>query len=212
MTANGFAKEDSAKNEILFRLKDIRPASVLLPVNNKNNDVVLSDENSVVATGSTSRIMYKNKEGAVYVLLVETHNIHLKCRYNALSSPVTATTTPTATPTNSSKMPPSRPTLELVLSDKDIQKLKSIAKSIKASEEIVTTIHSPETCASEIDGNKCSLEVLSNTDKLSHLMKTDDRGGRYLTLYVTKVILRLLINNGKVEMEMLKCEAFSSER
>jgi hypothetical protein len=212
MTVNGFAKEGSAKNEILFRLKDIRPASVLLPENNNNNDVVLSDENS---TGPTRHIMYKNKEGAVYVLLVETHNIHLICRYDALSSPVTATTTPTtnpATPTNSLRTLPLRSTLELALSDKDVQKLKSIAKSIKASEEIVTIIQSPELCASEIDGNKCSLEVLSNTDKLSHLMKTDDRGGRYLTLYVTRVILRLLINNGKVEMEMLKCEAFSSER
>ncbi|CAG8455587.1 12698_t:CDS:2 [Rhizophagus irregularis] len=195
MTVNGFSKEESARNEILFRLKDIRPAKI--------------------STGSTSHIMYKNKEGTVYVLLVEIHNIHLICRYGAPSSPMTATTTPTtnpATPTNASKIQPLlRPVLELVLSDKDIQKLKNIAKSIKASEEIVTTIHSPDTCAFEIDGNKCTLEALSNTDKLSHLMKNDD-GNRYLKLYVTRSILRLITNNGKVEMEMLKCEAFSSER
>ncbi|PKK75565.1 hypothetical protein RhiirC2_736347 [Rhizophagus irregularis] len=218
MTVNGFSKEESARNEILFRLKDIRPASVLLPENNNNynnnnnNDDILSEE---ISTGSTSHIMYKNKEGTVYVLLVEIHNIHLICRYGAPSSPMTATTTPTtnpATPTNASKIQPLlRPVLELVLSDKDIQKLKNIAKSIKASEEIVTTIHSPDTCAFEIDGNKCTLEALSNTDKLSHLMKNDD-GNRYLKLYVTRSILRLITNNGKVEMEMLKCEAFSSER
>ncbi|CAB4374764.1 unnamed protein product [Rhizophagus irregularis] len=195
MTVNGFSKEESARNEILFRLKDIRPASVLLPENNNNynnnnnNDDILSEE---ISTGSTSHIIY-----------------------GAPSSPMTATTTPTtnpATPTNASKIQPLlRPVLELVLSDKDIQKLKNIAKSIKASEEIVTTIHSPDTCAFEIDGNKCTLEALSNTDKLSHLMKNDD-GNRYLKLYVTRSILRLITNNGKVEMEMLKCEAFSSER
>ncbi|RIA88359.1 hypothetical protein C1645_247818 [Glomus cerebriforme] len=221
MTVNGFAKEDSTKNEILFRLKDIRPASVLLPENNNNsnnnNDDMLSDESSVVATGSTSHIMYKNKEGTVYVLLVEIHNVHLICRYDAPSSPMTATTTPItnpATPTNQPRTSLLRPILELSLSDKDMQKLKNIAKSIKASEEIVTIIQSPETCAFEIDGARCTLEALSNTEKLSHLMKTDDtnQGNRYLTLYVTRSILRLFINNGRVEMEMLKCEAFSSER
>jgi len=216
MTVNGFAKDDSAKNEILFRLKDIRHASVLLQENNYNNsDDMLSDENSVVSTGSTSHIMYKNKEGAIYVLLVEVHNIYLICKYGVTSSPMTTTTTPTTNPTTPpylSKMSSLRPILELSLSDKDMKKLKDIAKSIKASEEIVTTIHSPDTCAFEIDNSKCALEALSNTDKLSHLMKIDDHGGRYLTLYVTKAILRLFVVDGKVRMEMLKCEAFSTER
>ncbi|CAI2166860.1 10598_t:CDS:2 [Funneliformis geosporum] len=215
MTVNGFAKDDSAKNEILFRLKDIRHASVLLLENN-NGDIMISDESSFISTGSsTSHVMYKNKEGAVYVLLVEVHNVNLICRYGAPSSPYTATTTPItnpATPVHLSRMLSLRPTLELSLSDKDMKKLKNIAKSIKASEEIVTTIQSPDTCAFEIDNNKCALDALSNTEKLLHLMKTDHYGGRYLTLYVTRAILRLLVKNGKIEMEMLKCEAFSSER
>ncbi|CAG8441512.1 16396_t:CDS:2 [Acaulospora morrowiae] len=216
LTVNGFAKDDSAKNEILFRLKDIRLANILLPENN-NHDEMPTDESDVISTGMTSHIMYKNREGAVYVLLIEVHNFHLVCHYNTPQSPFsfTASTTPTGSSTpviSAGRVSPIRPNIELVLSDQDIKKLRDIAKSIKASDEIVTSIQTPDTCAFEIDGVKVGLDALTNVDKLSHLIKLDNSGGLNMTLFVTRAILKLLVNNGKVEMELLKCESFSSER
>ncbi|CAG8514412.1 1020_t:CDS:2, partial [Dentiscutata heterogama] len=193
VTVNGFAKHDCAKNEILFRLKDIRTSGVILPECSNNGDA-LGDEDSVISTGDTSHIMYKNKEGTVYILLVEVHNAHLICRYEPMSWE-----TPTI--------------LELVLSDKEIKKLKDIAKTIKALDEIEPVIRSPEICAFEVDEVKCTSKTLINVDESPHLIKDDDQGSRNVDLFVTKGILKLFVNNErKIEMELLKCEAFSSEK
>ncbi|CAG8794405.1 8329_t:CDS:2, partial [Dentiscutata erythropus] len=193
VTVNGFAKHDCAKNEILFRLKDIRTSGVILPECSNNGDA-LGDEDSVISTGDTSHIMYKNKEGTVYILLVEVHNAHLICRYEPMSWEM-----PTI--------------LELVLSDKEIKKLKDIAKAIKALGEIEPVIRSPEICAFEVDGVKCTSKTLINVDESPHLIKEDDQGSRYVDLFVTKGILKLFVNNErKIEMELLKCEVFSSEK
>ncbi|CAG8594529.1 hypothetical protein C2G38_2174188 [Gigaspora rosea] len=192
VTVNGFAKHDCAKNEILFRLKDIRTSGVIVPEFSNNGDA-LSDEDTVISTGDTSHIMYKNKEGTVYILLVEMHNAHLICRYDSMSWE-----TPTI--------------LELVLTDKEIKKLKNIAKAIKALEEIEPVIRSPEICAFEVDGIKCTSKTLVNVNESPHLIKDDDQGS-YVDLFVTKGILKLFVNNErKIEMELLKCEAFSSEK
>ncbi|CAG8634279.1 14713_t:CDS:2 [Racocetra fulgida] len=192
VTVNGFGKHDCAKNEILFRLKDIRTSGVLLPECSSNGDAI-NEEGSVISTGATSHIMYKNKEGTVYVLLVEVHNAHLICRYGSQS--------------------PWPTILELVLSDKEIKKLKDIAKAIKASEEIEHIIRSPDICAFEVDEVKCTSKTLLNIDETSDLIKIDDEGGKHVDLFVTKGILRLFVNNErKIEMELLKCEAFSSEK
>ncbi|CAG8756784.1 25071_t:CDS:2 [Cetraspora pellucida] len=194
VTVNGFGKHDCAKNEILFRLKDIRTSGVLLP--ECSNGDVMSEEGSVISTGATSHIMYKNKEGTVYILLVEVNNAHLICRYDSLSP---WQTTPTI--------------LELALCDKEAKKLKDIAKAIKATEEIETIIRSPDICAFEVDEVKCTSKTLLNIDESSDLIKVDDQGGRHVDLFVTKGILRLFVNNErKIEMELLKCEVFSSEK
>ncbi|KAF0482345.1 K+ channel tetramerization domain containing protein [Gigaspora margarita] len=193
VTLNGFAKHDCAKNEILFRLKDIRTSGVIVPEFSNNGDA-LSDEDTVISTGDTSHIMYKNKEGTVYILLVEVHNAHLICRYDDSMSWETPTI------------------LELVLSDKEIKKLKDIAKAIKALGEIEPVIRSPEICAFEVDEIKCTSKTLVNVSESPHLIKDDDQGS-YVDLFVTKGILKLFVNNErKIEMELLKCEAFSSEK
>ncbi|CAG8452568.1 7401_t:CDS:2 [Diversispora eburnea] len=99
------------------------------------------------------------------------------------------------------------------LSELDLKKLKNITKSIKVSEKINMIIQSTEMCAFEIDGAKVTSDALTNVEKLAPLMKLDDNtGNQYLSLFVTKAILRLNVNNDQIEMELLKCEAFSSER
>lgn len=224
MTVNGFAK-DCDRNEILFRLKDIRPSNVMLLDKNEsntgesnNNDGTTTNEaKAIKATANdvtSRRILYKNKEGTVYILLVEVHNIYLKCHYNVPSlSPPSPFANIALTPPSFKKSSSIRPTLEIVLSEQDLKKLKNIAKSIKKSEDINMIIQSPEMCAFEIDGAKVTLDALANIEKLTPLMKVDDNtGNQCLSLFVTKAILRLNVNNNKIEMELLKCEAFSSER
>ncbi|CAG8590524.1 12047_t:CDS:2 [Ambispora leptoticha] len=213
---NGFAKDQNGKDEILFLLKDIRTSCVILPEGSDPSDV--NNTNSIP-------VLYKGRarEGAIYDLLMEIHDINLFCRYHDTNANKNTTNNnsniiyESTTPKNFGLKLPSQTTIvkfELIFAEKDFQKLKDIAKSIKIpQQEITTTIRSPESCAFEIDGVKSTSEALSNIERLAYLLKLDPVSGtKYLKLYVTKCMTRLFVKGGKMEIELVKCEAFSSER
>ncbi|CAG8497170.1 7115_t:CDS:2 [Ambispora gerdemannii] len=218
---NGFAKDQSGKNDILFLLKDIRTSCVILPEGSDPSDV----NNNV----NSIPVLYKSrtKEGAIYDLLVEIHDINLFCRYqvntntnnNTITNNNTNINFASTTQMNLGLLSPPRTTqtivkFELVFTEKDVQKLENIAKSIKIPhQKVSTTTRSPESCAFEIDGIKSTSEALSNIERLAYLLKSDPESGtKYLKLYVTKCMTRLFVRGGKMEIELVKCEAFSSER
>lgn len=221
------------KNEILFHLKDIRASSSVLSLenntitdDNNSNRMMQDDGNSNDGDDNSSntnsindarnRIMYKNKEGSLYYLLVQVHNTDLICRYGTSTPSFNSGVTTPSTPTGYNRESSSIPTLELQLSNDDVKKLKSIAKSIKVSEDIRAEIRSSSlssTCAFEIDGRSLSFDVLTNVDKLSSLIKIDEFGNKILKLFVKRAILRLYVNKDqKIGIEMLRCEAFGTER
>jgi len=188
ITVNGFANGKHNQNEVLFRLKDVRPANVILSDGDNN------------LPASLTPIKYKSREGTIYVLLVEAYNFNLICEYGPVTPPG---------PGQKSFI---QPTLGLVFNEKYIQKLKAIAKALKLSETINFAAQSSESCAFEIDGSKTTLEALSNFERLGPLVKSNEFGNRYLQLYVSRSILRLFSKQGQIELHLVKCEAFSSER
>ncbi|CAJ0626654.1 12539_t:CDS:2 [Entrophospora sp. SA101] len=188
---------------------------------NNSNHMMQDDDNnsgnanSINNNDARNRIMYKNREGSLYYLLVQVNNTDLICRYDTLAPSFNRSVTTPPTPTNYNRESPSIPALELQLSKDDIKKLKSIAKSIKVSEDIRAEIWQSSlssTCAFEIDGRSVTFDVLTNVDKLSSLIKIDEFGNKILKLFVKSAILRLYVKDQKIGIEMLKCKAFSTER
>ncbi|CAJ0831880.1 1114_t:CDS:1 [Entrophospora sp. SA101] len=244
LTVNGFDVGDNnnhhrgdddfeLKNEILFHLKDVRTSNSALSLekslekslenidDNNSNHMMQDDDNnsgnanSINNNDARNRIMYKNREGSLYYLLVQVNNTDLICRYDTLAPSFNRSVTTPPTPTNYNRESPSIPALELQLSKDDIKKLKSIAKSIKVSEDIRAEIWQSSlssTCAFEIDGRSVTFDVLTNVDKLSSLIKIDEFGNKILKLFVKSAILRLYVKDQKIGIEMLKCKAFSTER
>nr|CAG8435105.1 7517_t:CDS:2 [Entrophospora candida] len=217
--------------DIEIKSEDVRTSNSALSLekslenidDNNSNHMMQDDDNnsgnanSINNNDARNRIMYKNREGSLYYLLVQVNNTDLICRYgyDTLAPSFNRSVTTPPTPTNYSRESPSIPALELQLSKDDIKKLKSIAKSIKVSEDIRAEIWQSSlssTCAFEIDGRSVTFDVLTNVDKLSSLIKIDEFGNKTLKLFVKSAILRLYVKDQKIGIEMLKCKAFSTER
>ncbi|CAJ0905248.1 1841_t:CDS:2 [Entrophospora sp. SA101] len=204
LTEKLLASKLTLKNEILFHLKDVRTSNSALSLekslekslenidDNNSNHMMQDDDNnsgnanSINNNDARNRIMYKNREGSLYYLLVQVNNTDLICRYDTLAPSFNRSVTTPPTPTNYNRESPSIPALELQLSKDDIKKLKN--------------------------GRSVTFDVLTNVDKLSSLIKIDEFGNKILKLFVKSAILRLYVKDQKIGIEMLKCKAFSTER